>query len=118
MPFPGFEGDPKVVEKLDFPASTNPTMVWKETRRRQYELIYRPDTYTANQDFEALVVTRGDRVQLSHDVLDRTMVSARVRGSPAISSTSTSASPSRRVRPMPAGSAKPTVRPCCGPWLA
>ncbi|KQO76417.1 hypothetical protein [Methylobacterium sp. Leaf88] len=79
VPFPGFSGDPKVVEKLDLPGHTNPDMVWKETRRRQYELVYRPDTYTANQDFEALVVTRGDRVQLSHDVLDRTMVAARVK---------------------------------------
>ncbi|GJD73337.1 TipJ family phage tail tip protein [Methylobacterium goesingense] len=80
VPFPGFSGDPKVVEKLDLPGHTNPDMVWRETRRRQYELIHRPDTYTANQDFEALVVTRGDRAQLSHDVLDRTMVAARVTG--------------------------------------
>lgn len=80
VPFPGFSGDPKVVEKLDLPGHTNPDMVWKETRRRQYELIHRPDTYTANQDFEALVVTRGDRAQLSHDVLDRAMVAARVKG--------------------------------------
>lgn len=77
--FPGFQGDPKVVEKLDLPGHTNPDMVWRETRRRQYELIHRPDTYTVNQDFEALVVTRGDRAQLSHDVLDRTMVAARVK---------------------------------------
>lgn len=79
VPFPGFEGDPKVVEKLDLPGVTSPAMVWKETRRRQYELIHRPDTYTVNQDFEALVVARGDRAQLSHDVLDRTMVAARVK---------------------------------------
>lgn len=79
VPFPSFAGDPKVVEKLDLPGVTNPAMVWKETRRRQYELIHRPDTYTVNQDFEALVVARGDRAQLSHDVLDRTMVAARVK---------------------------------------
>lgn len=80
VPFPGFEGEPKVIEKLDLPGVTAPDMVWKETRRRQYELIHRPDTYTANQDFEALVVARGDRAQLSHDVLDRMMVAARVKG--------------------------------------
>ncbi|PZP65888.1 TipJ family phage tail tip protein [Methylorubrum populi] len=79
VPWPGFEGEVKVTEKLDLPGITNPALVWKEARRRQYELIHRPDTYTVNQDFEALAVARGDRVLLSHDVLDRTQVAARVR---------------------------------------
>jgi len=79
VPWPGFEGDVKVTEKLDLPGVTDPDMIWREARRRQYELIHRPDTYTVNQDFESLVVTRGDRVQLSHDVIDRAQVSARVK---------------------------------------
>lgn len=78
VPWPGFQGDVKVTEKLDLPGITNPDLIWKEARRRQYELIHRPDTYTVNQDFEALVVTRGDRVQLSHDVLDRSQIAGRV----------------------------------------
>lgn len=78
VPWPGHSGDVRVTEKLDLPGVTDPAMVWRETRRRQYETMHRPDTHTANQDFEALTVARGDRAQLSHDVLDRTMVSARV----------------------------------------
>lgn len=80
VPWPGFVGTPKVVEKLDLPGVTDPDMVWRETRRRQYELIHRRDTYTVNQDFEALTVARGDRVQLSHDVLERAQVAARALG--------------------------------------
>ncbi|KQP52995.1 TipJ family phage tail tip protein [Methylobacterium sp. Leaf106] len=79
VPWPGFSGDPKVFEKLDLPGITSPDQVWKETRKRQYELIHRPHSYTVNQDFESLVVTRGDRVELGHDVLDRNQVAARVR---------------------------------------
>ena len=82
VPWPGFTGSPRVVEKLELPGVTNPDLVWKEARRRQYELIHRPDTYTVNQDFEVIGggYGRGDRVQLSHDVLDRVQVSARVLG--------------------------------------
>ncbi|AWN55069.1 phage tail protein [Methylobacterium sp. 17Sr1-1] len=78
VPWPGHSGDIRVTEKLDMPGVTNPDMVWREARKRQYELIHRPDTHTVNQDFEALTVSRGDRAQFSHDVLDRTMVAARV----------------------------------------
>ena len=78
VPWPGFVGQPKVVEKLDLPGITNPDQVWKETRKRQYEIMLRLDTFTVNQDFESLVPTRGDRVELSHDVLDRDQVSARI----------------------------------------
>lgn len=80
VPFPDFTGDdPKVTEELQMPGITNPDLVWKEARRRQYELIHRPDTYTASQDFEHIVHTRGSLVRLSHDVLDRTQKSGRVR---------------------------------------
>lgn len=79
VPWPGFAGDPKVFEKLDLPGITNPDQVWKEARKRQYELIHRPHSYEVNQDFEALMVTRGDRVELSHDVLDRNQIAGRVR---------------------------------------
>ncbi len=79
IPFPGFIGDPVVAEKLEFPGKTDPAEIWRETRRRQYELEHRPDTYTANQDFEALQVERGDLAVLSHDVLERTQVAGRVK---------------------------------------
>ncbi|WP_019905718.1 host specificity factor TipJ family phage tail protein [Methylobacterium sp. 77] len=78
VPWPGFVGQPKVIEKLELPGITNPAQVWKEARKRQYEIMLRLDTFTVNQDFESLVPVRGDRVELSHDVLDRDQTSARV----------------------------------------
>lgn len=85
VPFPGATGPVTVTEKLDLPGVTDPDQVWKEARRRQYELQFRRDTHTVNQDWEALQCMRGDRVQLSHDVLDRMMVAARVQSVSSIS---------------------------------
>ncbi|MDO9398024.1 MAG: hypothetical protein Q7T71_15880, partial [Herbiconiux sp.] len=87
VPWPGFVGQPKVIEKLELPGITNPAQVWKEARKRQYEIMLRLDTFTVNQDFESLVPTRGDRVELSHDVLDRDQISARVILKPESAST-------------------------------
>ena len=84
VPWPGHSGAIRVTEKLDLPGVTDPDMVWRETRRRQYELMHRPDTHTAQQDFEALTIRRGDLAQFSHDVLERTMVSGRVKGLTAL----------------------------------
>lgn len=78
VPRPGFVGDPQVTEELALPGITDPDLIWKEGRRRWYELLNRPGTYNSNQDFEHFAYTRGDLVRLSHDVIDRTQVSARV----------------------------------------
>jgi hypothetical protein len=79
VPLPGHTGPVTITEKLDLPGVTSPDQVWREGKRRGYEMLYRRDTHVVNQDFEALQVSRGDRAQLSHDVLDRTMRAARVR---------------------------------------
>ena len=76
--WPDFDGDPEITEEIELPGVTNPEQVWREARRRQYEAKYRLDTWTVSQDFEGLMVSRGDRVQLSHDVLDRVQITARV----------------------------------------
>ncbi len=78
VPWPTFYGFPTVIESIDIPGITNPVQIWKEARRRQYELIYRRDVYNVTQDFEGAVARRGDRVRLSHDVLRRTQISATV----------------------------------------
>lgn len=78
VPWPGFTGEPDVTEEVQFPGITDPEQIFRETRRRQYELIHRADRYTVNQDIEGLVLTRGDLAMLSHDVLDRTQIAARV----------------------------------------
>lgn len=80
IPFPGVSADAvAVTEDLSFPGVTDPAQIWRAARRRQYELIHRPHTYTASQDIESLVLARGNLVPLSHDVLDRDQVAARVR---------------------------------------
>lgn len=80
VPFPGVNADEvEVTEDLPMPGITDPALVWKEARRRQYELIHRPHTYSVSQDIEGLVLARGDLTRLNHDVLDRNHVSARVK---------------------------------------
>lgn len=80
VPFPGISSDAvEVTEDLDLPGVTDPGQIWKAVRRRQYELIHRPHSYTVSQDIESLVLARGDLAPLNHDVLDRDQVSARIR---------------------------------------
>ncbi|MGW1423668.1 host specificity factor TipJ family phage tail protein [Bradyrhizobium manausense] len=80
VPFPGKSADEvEVTEDFDVPGTTDPAEAWKRARRRQYELIHRPHSYTVSQDIESLVLARGDLAPLNHDVLDRDQVSARVR---------------------------------------
>jgi hypothetical protein len=78
VPWPGFTDDPVVIEELSLPGKTNPDEIWRETRRRQYESIHRPSTFTVSQDFEHLATRRGDGALISHDVLDRTQMAGRV----------------------------------------
>jgi predicted phage tail protein len=82
IPWPGFVGDPDVTEEIQLPGITHPRQIFRETRRRMYELLHRPDRYTVSQDFEHLVIERGDLTKVSHDVLDRTQVAARVKDVP------------------------------------
>lgn len=80
IPFPGVNpNDVEVTEDLPMPGITDPALIWKEARRRQYELIHRQHTYTVSMDIESLVLARGDLTRLNHDVLDRNHVSGRVR---------------------------------------
>lgn len=78
IPFPDFVGEPQILEEISMPGVTDPVMVFKEARRRQYELQLRPHAYTVSQDIEGLECTRGDLVVLSHDILDEDLASARV----------------------------------------
>ncbi|MDB5620504.1 host specificity factor TipJ family phage tail protein [Tardiphaga sp.] len=81
VPFPGVNiDDVQVTEDLGHPGITDPALIWIETRRRQYELIHRPHTYTVSQDFEAMVMSRGGLAALSHDVLGRAQVAGRLKG--------------------------------------
>jgi hypothetical protein len=78
VPWPGHTGPITVTEQINLPGKTNPREIWIEARRRMYELIHRPDTFTTMQGGMARVVTRGDLVMGSYDVLDRSQIAARV----------------------------------------
>lgn len=77
--WPGYAGPITLTEGLELPGKTSPDEVWIEARRRMYELIHRPDQFSAMQDGVARVVTRGDLVMGSFDVLDRAQYAARVK---------------------------------------
>lgn len=79
IPWPGHTGAIELTEALDMPGVTNPAVIYREARRRMYEVIHRPDVYEVTQDGAARVATRGDTVMLSHDVLSRVQIAARVR---------------------------------------
>lgn len=78
IPWPGHEGDITLTEQIQLPGKTDPEEIWIEARRRMYELLHRADSFTASQSGAARVVTRGDLVMGSYDVLSRDQVSARV----------------------------------------
>lgn len=78
VPWPGHAGDITLTEDLPLIGKTDPDEVWIEARRRQHELTYRLDSFTAIQDGGARVATRGDVVMAAIDVLDRTLHAARI----------------------------------------
>ncbi|WP_346915018.1 hypothetical protein [uncultured Roseibium sp.] len=76
--WPGFTGDIDVTEELQLPGKTDPDEVWIEARRRQYEVIYRPDVFSAVQDGAVRTATRGDFVKASYEVLKNTLAALKV----------------------------------------
>lgn len=79
VPRPGFTGDVEIAENLELPGKTDPAEIWIAARRRMYELMYRPDSFSAMQSGAVRVATRGDLVMGSFDVLTRTQLAARVK---------------------------------------
>jgi hypothetical protein len=65
VPRPGFVGDPVNTEELPLVGVTNPDIVWKEGRRRFYELSLRYEEWTVQQDVESLVAVRGSLALMS-----------------------------------------------------
>ncbi len=79
VPWPGHDGEIKLTEALELPGKTDPDEIYVETRRRMYEAIHRPDVYRLSKDGPIGVATRGDRVMVSQDTIERTQTAARVR---------------------------------------
>lgn len=78
IPWPGHVGDITVTEVLDLPGKTDPDEIWTEARRRQYELIYRPDVYNLTRDTPVSAATRGSRIAASLPILKSQQVAGRV----------------------------------------
>lgn len=79
IPWPGFVGTPENVESIDIPGVCSPDNVWLEARKKQYEAIYRPDTFTIMQDAEGMFAARGDLCELSYPTLSKTQQAAYVK---------------------------------------
>ncbi|WP_435656044.1 host specificity protein J [Brucella pituitosa] len=78
VPWPGHTGDITITEQFDIPGKTDPIEIWREARRRMYEIMHRPDSYSVIQDGPARVSTRGDLVMVSHYILSQVQHTARV----------------------------------------
>lgn len=78
VPRPGLAGDPELFEGLEISGLTDPEQVYRAGLWRWGEVMYRAETITVMQDFEALGVTRGDLVMVAHDILDSVQMAARV----------------------------------------
>lgn len=77
--WPGHTGPIDITEELLLPGKTDPDEIWFETRRRQYETIYRPDVFSAVQDGAVRTATRGDLVKGNYTVLAKEMAALRVK---------------------------------------
>lgn len=78
VPWPGYSGEPTLLETLDMPGNTDAESVFREATRRALEVKYRPDLYEVTQDGSVRVATRGDTVRVIYDVLDKVQIAARV----------------------------------------
>ncbi|TRD18353.1 TipJ family phage tail tip protein [Palleronia caenipelagi] len=76
--WPDHTGDVDLTEALELPGKTDPAEIFREARRRQLEILHRPESYELYQDGPVRVATRGDIVAVSHDQLDAVMGGARV----------------------------------------
>ncbi|MER8946088.1 phage tail protein [Mesorhizobium sp. M0959] len=79
VPWPGHVGPIDITEEMKLPGKTNPDEIWREARRRQFEIMNRAVSYSAVQQGTARTATTGDLVVASRDVLKRAMHSARVK---------------------------------------
>ncbi|TCP88910.1 hypothetical protein C8J31_10279 [Rhizobium sp. PP-CC-2G-626] len=79
VPWPDHEGPITLTEDFEVPGKTDPVEVFRECRRRQLEIIHRPNAYTVLQDGAARVATRGDLVVAAVPFIERSNVAARVK---------------------------------------
>ncbi|ORE87828.1 hypothetical protein [Aurantimonas sp. 22II-16-19i] len=79
IPFPGIDPDDvETAEERERPGKTNPDEVWRESRREQYEALYRNRTLSFVARGRGRPAVRGKTVAVSYDQWDRTLFASRV----------------------------------------
>lgn len=68
------------IEGLDLPGITHPDLIYRHARFHLAQLRLRPATYQFYTDFEALRLTRGDRIYVQQDIMLVGAGSGRVTG--------------------------------------
>lgn len=68
-----------IIEK-DYDGVTNPANIYKLARLTLADEVWRPETYTLSTDYAFLVVSKGDRVNVSHYVPMWGIAQARITG--------------------------------------
>lgn len=63
------ETNATLYSQMEFPGVTNADHIWKLGRYYGAVAVQRPERWTVTQDFESLIVRRGMRVKLAHDVM-------------------------------------------------
>ena len=66
IPWPGYTGEISITERLSLPGKVHADDVWRAARRRQLEVLHRPDRYQITQSGAVRTVTRGDLVMVNH----------------------------------------------------
>lgn len=79
IPWPGHVGDITEVERWEMPGKTDAAEIYREVTRRMFEALHRPDVWRLSLDKPVGVATRGDKVRVSLDTVERTQVAARVK---------------------------------------
>lgn len=64
---------------IKFPGVTDPDLIWKHGRFHIAQARLRPETIALSVNWRGLIVTRGDRVRVTHDVLLIGQVAGRVK---------------------------------------
>lgn len=76
IPWPGHTGDIGRTESLPIKGKTDPDEIWREARRRQYQIEHRPDQIRVMQPGHLRVAERGDRVALTAPTITSVQTSA------------------------------------------
>lgn len=73
------ESNAEIIEAIDFPGITKPSLIWKHGRQAIAQMKLRPREISFSMDPEFLNAPRGSRCKLSYDVLNVGLGSGRIK---------------------------------------